>query len=103
MERNHAIKDRPVKSGHLKLKGPSLKIRVKNHLTLLSFPRYGTDVAAVTDAAFATAGNSYLTFYNTAALGPKGIAKRMAKVCIQGVGGRTQHDFRSWPGWKQPA
>jgi hypothetical protein len=39
-------------------------------------------VAAVTDAAFATAGNSYLTFYNTAALGPKGIAKRMAKVCI---------------------
>jgi hypothetical protein len=46
------------------------------------FSRYGTDVAAVTDAAFATAGNSYLTFYNTAALGPKGIAKRMAKVCI---------------------
>ena len=25
------------------------------------------------------AGNSYLTFYNTAALGPKGIAKRAAK------------------------
>jgi hypothetical protein len=43
--------------------------------------RYGTDAAAVADAAFATAGNSYLTFYNTAALGPKGIAKRVAKVC----------------------
>ena len=46
--------------------------------------RYGTDAAAVTDAAFATAGNSYLAFYNAAALGPKGIAKRAAKVgCIR--------------------
>ena len=44
--------------------------------------RYGTDAAAVADAAFATAGNSYLTFYNTAALGPKGIAKRVAKVRV---------------------
>ncbi len=44
------------------------------------FHRYGTDAAAVADAAFATAGNSYLTFYNTAALGPKSIAKRAAKV-----------------------
>jgi hypothetical protein len=65
------------------------------------FSRYGTDVAAVTDAAFATAGNSYLTFYNTAALGPKGIAKRMAKVCIQGVGWPST--TLAWPGcWKQP-
>ena len=31
--------------------------------------RYGTDVAAVTDAALATAGNSYLAFYNAGALG----------------------------------
>jgi hypothetical protein len=46
------------------------------------FSRYGTDAAAVADAALATAGNSYLTFYNTAALGPKGIAKRVAKVRI---------------------
>ena len=49
------------------------------HLKLI-FHRYGTDAAAVADAAFATAGNSYLTFYNTAALGPKSIAKRAAKV-----------------------
>ena len=61
--------------------------------------KYGTDMAAVTDSALSTAGqhynsylktivyiltkvsagNSYLTFYNTAALGPKGIAKRAAK------------------------
>jgi len=36
-------------------------------------------MAAVTDSALSTAGNSYLAFYNTAALGPKGIAKRAAK------------------------
>jgi len=36
-------------------------------------------MAAVTDSALSTAGNSYLTFYNAAALGPKGIAKRAAK------------------------
>ena len=61
--------------------------------------KYGTDMAAVTDSALSTAGqlsleikyllhsssfqiysgNSYLTFYNAAALGPKGIAKRAAK------------------------
>jgi hypothetical protein len=57
-------------------------VNVKKSSDAVVFSRYGTDVAAVTDAAFATAGNSYLTFYNTAALGPKGIAKRMAKVCI---------------------
>ena len=45
----------------------------------LLLPRYGADMAAVTDAALSTAGNSYLTFYNAAALGPKGIAKRAAK------------------------
>ena len=44
--------------------------------------RYGTDCAAATDAAFSTAGNSYLAFYNATALGPKGIAKRAAKVYI---------------------
>ena len=37
-------------------------------------------MAAVTDSAFSTAGNSYLAFYNATALGPKGIAKRAAKV-----------------------
>ena len=36
-------------------------------------------MAAVTDAALATAGNSYLAVYNAGALGPKGIAKRTAK------------------------
>merc|ERR1719312_2071924 len=41
--------------------------------------KYGCDAAAVTDSAFATAGNSYLTFYNAAALGPKGIAKKAVK------------------------
>ena len=42
--------------------------------------RYGTDAASVTNNALSTAGNSYLTFYNAAAMGPKGIAKRVAKV-----------------------
>ena len=42
--------------------------------------RYGTDAAAVTNNALSTAGNSYLAFYNAAALGPKGVAKKIAKV-----------------------
>ena len=57
----------------------SYQVYFDQHLKLI-FHRYGTDAAAVADAAFATAGNSYLTFYNTAALGPKSIAKRAAKV-----------------------
>ena len=67
----------------------------KKTFVTFSSSRYGTDVAAVTDAALATAGNSYLTFYNAGALGrcsacsvdlynadtagPKGIAKRAVK------------------------
>ena len=41
----------------------------KKTFVTFSSSRYGTDVAAVTDAALATAGNSYLTFYNAGALG----------------------------------
>ena len=72
---------------------------IKSQVILVSH-KYGTDMAAVTDSALSTAGqlfsldknisgvqyflliyagNSYLTFYNAAALGPKGIAKRAAK------------------------
>jgi len=60
----------------------SSKILAKNlanNTVMIVSHKYGTDAAAVTDAAFATAGNSYLAFYNAAALGPKGIAKRAAK------------------------
>jgi len=60
----------------------SSKILAKNlanNTIMIVSHKYGTDAAAVTDAAFATAGNSYLAFYNAAALGPKGIAKRAAK------------------------
>jgi len=52
---------------------------IANNTVILVSHKYGTDVAAVTDAALATAGNSYLTFYNAGALGPKGIAKRAVK------------------------
>ena len=74
-------------------------LNIKSQVILVSH-KYGTDMAAVTDSALSTAGqifsldknisgvqyflliyagNSYLTFYNAAALGPKGIAKRAAK------------------------
>merc|ERR1719397_282544 len=52
---------------------------IANNTVILVSHKYGTDMAAVTDSALSTAGNSYLTFYNAAALGPKGIAKRAAK------------------------
>merc|ERR1719481_830269 len=52
---------------------------IANNTVMIVSHKYGTDMAAVTDSALSTAGNSYLTFYNAAALGPKGIAKRAAK------------------------
>jgi len=52
---------------------------IANNTVMIVSHKYGTDVAAVTDAALATAGNSYLAFYNAGALGPKGIAKRAVK------------------------
>jgi len=36
-------------------------------------------VGTLTENALSTAGNTYLTVYNAAALGPKGLAKRVAK------------------------
>jgi len=60
----------------------SSKILAKNlanNTVMIVSHKYGTDCAAATDAAFSTAGNSYLAFYNATALGPKGIAKRAAK------------------------
>eukprot|EP00090_Calanus_glacialis_P015984 TRINITY_DN2508_c0_g1_i7.p1 TRINITY_DN2508_c0_g1~~TRINITY_DN2508_c0_g1_i7.p1 ORF type:complete len:580 (-),score=190.64 TRINITY_DN2508_c0_g1_i7:103-1671(-) len=52
---------------------------IANNTVMIVSHKYGTDVAEVTDAALATAGNSYLAFYNAGALGPKGIAKRAVK------------------------
>merc|ERR1719318_260247 len=52
---------------------------IANNTVMIVSHKYGTNVAAVTDAALATAGNSYLAFYNAGALGPKGIAKRAVK------------------------
>jgi len=60
----------------------SSKILAKNmanNTVMIVSHKYGTDMAAVTSDALSTAGNSYLAFYNAAALGPKGIAKRAAK------------------------
>ena len=76
----------------------SSKILAKNlanNTVLIVSHKYGADMAAATDAAFATAGNSYQTFYNVGALGgnlrllklneneiisgAKGIAKRAVK------------------------
>ena len=45
----------------------------------LHFFRYGGEAGNATENALSTAGNAYLTAYNAAALGPKGLAKRMAK------------------------
>jgi hypothetical protein len=42
--------------------------------------RYGNQVGVATEQAFSTVGNTYLTAYNTAALGPKALAKRAAKT-----------------------
>jgi spartin len=69
---------------------------IANNTVMIVSHKYGTDMAVATDSALSTAGNSYLTFYNAAALGaawtllvalrvtlsaagPKGIAKRAAK------------------------
>ena len=41
--------------------------------------RYGGDVGTATENALSTVGNTYLTVYNTAALGPKCLAKRVVK------------------------
>ena len=41
--------------------------------------RYGPEAGSLTENALSTAGNTYLTVYNTAALGPKGLAKRVVK------------------------
>ena len=50
----------------------SSKILAKNlanNTVMIVSHKYGPDMAAATDAAFATAGNSYQTFYNVGALG----------------------------------
>jgi len=52
---------------------------IANNTVMIVGHKYGTDMAQATADALSTAGNSYLTFYNAAALGPKGIAKRAAK------------------------
>jgi len=52
---------------------------IANNTVMIVSHKYGTDMAAVTDNALSTAGNSYLAFYNAGALGPKGIAKRAVK------------------------
>ena len=48
-------------------------------ILLLNFSRYGAEVGNLTENALSTAGNTYLTVYNAAALGPKGLAKRVVK------------------------
>ena len=46
----------------------------------LIFFRYGREMGSATENALSTVGNSYLTAYNAAALGPKSLAKRAAKT-----------------------
>lgn len=52
---------------------------IANNTVMIVSHKYGADMAAATDAALSTAGNSYLAFYNAGALGPKSIAKRAVK------------------------
>ena len=42
---------------------------IANNTVMIVSHKYGPDMAAATDAALATAGNSYQTFYNVGALG----------------------------------
>ena len=42
--------------------------------------RYGNEVGTATENALTTAGNAYLTAYNTTALAPKALVKRAAKT-----------------------
>ena len=44
---------------------------LSNNTVMIVSHKYGADMAAATDAALQTAGNSYQTFYNVGALGAK--------------------------------
>jgi len=66
---------------------------IANNTVMIVSHKYGTDVAAVTDAALSTAGNSYLAFYNAGALGPKGIAKRAVKDTAKAAIGVDQAEI----------
>lgn len=65
---------------------------IANNTVMIVSHKYGTDMAAATDAAFATAGNSYQTFYNVGALGAKGIAKRAVKDTAKAAIGVDQSE-----------
>ena len=61
---------------------PSTELGAVHYITFKIFhffARYGGEAGNATENALSTAGNAYLTAYNAAALGPKGLAKRMAK------------------------
>ena len=44
---------------------------LSNNTVMIVSHKYGAEMAAATDAALQTAGNSYQTFYNVGALGAK--------------------------------
>lgn len=52
---------------------------IANNTVNIVSHKYGGEVGTLTENALSTAGNTYLTVYNAAALGPKGLAKRVAK------------------------
>ena len=47
---------------------------IANNTVMIVSHKYGADMAAATDAALATAGNSYQTFYNVGALGESAVS-----------------------------
>ena len=57
-----------------------VKINFRNQNEQINFFRYGREMGSATENALSTVGNSYLTAYNAAALGPKSLAKRAAKT-----------------------
>ena len=65
---------------------------IANNTVMLVAHSYGPDMAAATDDALSTAGNSYMAVYNMGALGPKGVAKRAVKETAKAAIGVDQEE-----------
>jgi len=57
-----------------------LATNVANNTVQVLSHKYGTEVGTVTENALTAVGNTYMTAYNTTALGPKSLAKRAVKT-----------------------
>ena len=60
---------------------------IANNTVMIVSHKYGADMAAATDAALATAGNSYQTFYNVGALGGFSVQSDVLSISNDGLQG----------------